>query len=115
MGKEAALRDLIAESPKNVSLRKHGGLVVQRAVGEREHLAAFSTVDRTQDRTSSRGAIGESDEICHNEATYYDPLAAHLMHVMPAVASLSSYRGNHLGSTWTESNRRSAFVGNFAF
>ena len=26
----------------------------------------------------------------------------------------SSYSGNHLGSTWNESNRRSAFIGTFA-
>jgi len=33
---------------------------------------------------------------------------------VPAVATRASYSGNHLGSTWNESNRRSAFVGTFA-
>ena len=59
-------------------------------------------------------AIVDSDEICHNEDVYYEPLVPHLTHAMPAVASRSSYSGNHLGSTWNESNRRSAFIGTFA-
>jgi hypothetical protein len=59
-------------------------------------------------------AITDTDEICHNEEVYYQPLVAHLTHAMPAVASKSSYSGNHLGSTWNESNRRSAFIGTFA-
>lgn len=58
--------------------------------------------------------ITEADEICHNEDVYYQPLVSHLTHAMPAVASKSSYSGNHLGSTWNESNRRSAFIGTFA-
>ena len=59
-------------------------------------------------------AITDSDELCHNEDIYYEPLASHLNHAMPAVATRASYSGNHLGSTWNESNRRSAFVGTFA-
>ena len=62
----------------------------------------------------STRAITDADEICHNEDVYYQPLVSHLTHAMPAVASKSSYSGNHLGSTWNESNRRSAFVGTFA-
>lgn len=58
-------------------------------------------------------AILDTDEICHNEDVYYEPLVSHLTHAMPAVASRSSYSGNHLGSTWNESNRRSAFVATF--
>jgi hypothetical protein len=58
-------------------------------------------------------AITDTDEICHNEDVYYEPLVSHLTHAMPAVASRSSYSGNHLGSTWNESNRRSAFVATF--
>lgn len=58
-------------------------------------------------------AIMDTDEICHNEDVYYEPLVSNLTHAMPAVASRSSYSGNHLGSTWNESNRRSAFIGTF--
>src|SRR5207249_3979057 len=59
-------------------------------------------------------AITDTDEICHNEEVYYEPLVSHLTHAMPAVASQSSYSGNHLSSTWNESNRRSAFIATFA-
>jgi hypothetical protein len=59
--------------------------------------------------------IGSGDEICHNEEVYYQPLATHLSHAVPAVALDSTYTGNHLGITWSESGRRSAFVGSFAF
>ena len=62
----------------------------------------------------STRAITDTDEIRHNEEVYYQPLVSHLTHAMPAVASKSSYSGNHLGSTWNESNRRSAFIGTFA-
>lgn len=55
-----------------------------------------------------------TDAICHNEAVYYPPLAAHLEHSMPVVAAASSYTGGNLGVTWQDSNRRSSFVGMFA-
>jgi hypothetical protein len=65
-------------------------------------------------RVSTR-AITSRDSLCHNEEVYYPPLAANLDHAMPAVATESTYRGNHLGVNWSESGRRSAFVGAFSF
>lgn len=62
----------------------------------------------------STRAITMNDQICHNEETYYAPLSAHLMHAMPVVAEDSSYRGNSLGATWSDSGSRSSFVGKFA-
>ena len=62
----------------------------------------------------STRAIAAGDEICHNEEVFYQPLAAHLGHTMPAVTLQGSYRGNHLGMTWNEAGRRGAFVGQFA-
>jgi hypothetical protein len=62
----------------------------------------------------STRAITMNDMICHNEATYYPPLSAHLTHSMPVVAVDSSYQGNSLGVTWDDANRRSSFVGKFA-
>jgi hypothetical protein len=59
-------------------------------------------------------AITAADSICHNESVFYPPLAANLHHATPAVATESTYRGNHLGIKWTESGRRGAFVGAFA-
>lgn len=62
----------------------------------------------------STRAITVNDEICHNEETYYPPLSSHLTHAMPVVAADSSYRGNSLGVTWTDSGSRSSFIGKFA-
>ena len=62
----------------------------------------------------STRAITMNDEICHNEETYYAPLSAHLTHSMPVVAEDSSYRGNSLGVTWSDSGSRSSFIGKFA-
>lgn len=62
----------------------------------------------------STRAITMNDMICHNEETYYPPLSAHLTHAMPVVATDSSYQGNSLGVTWTDSDSRSSFVGKFA-
>ncbi|HEV2297400.1 MAG TPA: DUF1326 domain-containing protein [Candidatus Acidoferrales bacterium] len=64
-------------------------------------------------RLSTR-ALVMTDMICHNEEVYYQPLAAHLAHAMPAVERESSYQGDSLGVTWNESGRRSSFVGKFA-
>ena len=73
-----------------------------------ETLAVGNTV-----KLSTR-AITMNDMICHNEETYYPPLASHLTHSMPVVAQDSSYQGNSLGVTWDDANRRSSFVGHFA-
>ncbi|HEV2388722.1 MAG TPA: DUF1326 domain-containing protein [Candidatus Acidoferrales bacterium] len=59
-------------------------------------------------------AIGMGDMICHNEEVYYSPLVRHLNCPMPAVVVDSAYTGNHLGVTWQDSGRRSAFVATFA-
>jgi hypothetical protein len=78
--------------------------------GSKHGVASLQVGDLAQITTR---AIMDTDEICHNEEVYYEPLVSHLTHAMPAVASRSSYSGNHLGSTWNESNRRSAFIGTF--
>ena len=59
--------------------------------------------------------LTSTDSICHNEEVFYPPLASHLSHAMPAVASEGYYQGNHLGGTWKEIERRGAFVGSFVF
>src|SRR6266852_1107402 len=63
-------------------------------------------------KISTRALTG-ADEICHNEETFYQPLAAHLNHAMPAYTAESTYRGNHLDINWSESGRRGSFVGTF--
>jgi len=76
-----------------------------------EH-GAVSVVANTV-RISTR-AIAPGDEICHNEEVFYQPLASHLTHAMPAVTLQGSYQGNQLGKTWNDAGRRGAFVGHFA-
>lgn len=86
---------------------------IRLTVDEARH--GFATLQAGNLARITTRAIMDTDDICHNEEVFYDPLSAHLTHAMPAVASLASYSGNHLGITWTESNRRSAFVGAFSF
>jgi hypothetical protein len=71
------------------------------------------SVEANNVRISTRG-IAPGDEICHNEEVFYQPLAAHLTHAMPAVTLEGAYSGNHLGGTWKDAGRRGAFVGHFA-
>jgi len=71
------------------------------------------SVEANTVRISTR-AIASGDEICHNEEVFYQPLASHLTHAMPAVTLEGSYSGNHLGATWHDAGRRGAFVGHFA-
>lgn len=87
-------------------------LPIQFAMGSDMGVVTVNAGDEV--RLSTR-ALTDDDMICHNEEVYYQPLAAHLVHAMPAVETRSTYRGAELGVNWSESNRRSSFVGNFAF
>lgn len=58
-------------------------------------------------------AINEGDHLCGNEVTYYPPLTQ-TAHHMPAVALTDQYLGPALGETWSNHDKRSAFVGTFA-
>lgn len=62
----------------------------------------------------STRAINAGDDVCHNEEVFYQPLAAHLTHAMPAMILDGRYSGNHLGMTWNDAGRRGAFVGHFS-
>lgn len=81
--------------------------------GEKEH--GTVTLEAGGVARISTRAIGTMDTFCHNEEVFYPPLAANLNHAMPAVVTAGGYTGNHLGKTWKERGRRSAFVGTFAF
>jgi hypothetical protein len=59
-------------------------------------------------------AMEPGDELCHNEDVFYPPLAANLIHSMPAVSTTSMYNGSDLGITWSETGRRGSFIGMFA-
>jgi hypothetical protein len=52
------------------------------------------------------------DKVCGNEFAFYPPLAT-AVHVRPAVAVTHGYTGRGFGETWTEADRRGAYVGSF--
>jgi len=60
----------------------------------------------------TRGIDGH-DHICGNEETFYPPLTQ-TAQAMPAVAERDEYQGPGLGDTWSNSGKRSAFVGTFS-
>jgi hypothetical protein len=57
-------------------------------------------------------AVNEHDHICGNEETFYPPLTQ-TSHAMPAVALRDEYQGPGLNDVWSNSGKRSAFVGTF--
>ncbi len=57
-------------------------------------------------------AVNEHDHICGNEETFYPPLTQ-TSHAMPAVAMRDEYQGPGLDDRWSNSGKRSAFVGTF--
>jgi hypothetical protein len=58
--------------------------------------------------------LRSSDDICHNEVTFYPPLTP-LEHAMPAYTLADRFDGAGLGTTWSTPGKRSAFVGTFRY
>jgi hypothetical protein len=52
------------------------------------------------------------DKVCGNESAFYPPLAKGV-DVKPAMSSEHGYSGKGLNETWSESDRRGAYVGSF--
>jgi len=59
-------------------------------------------------------ALRTSDDICHNEETFYPPLT-HVDHAMPAFTVADRFDGQGLGETWSAPGKRSSFVGSFHY
>ena len=57
--------------------------------------------------------VSDKDHICGHEDVFFEPLAA-MLHAMPSVALVDSFKGEGLGVSWTLSEKRSAFIGTFA-
>src|SRR6266545_4362195 len=66
------------------------------------HVGRFATVQTR--------SLNDSDHLCGNEETFYPPLTD-TTHAMPAVALTDRYQGPGLGETWSNHDKRSAFVG----
>ena len=62
----------------------------------------------------STRCITGKDHLCGNEDTYYPPLTE-VKSPLAAVAESASYQGPGLNVTWQVSDRRSAYLGTFAF
>lgn len=56
--------------------------------------------------------MGEKDEICGHEETFYPPLVA-LKDSLPAYTLESSVKGTLLAHEWTDRDSRSSFLGHF--
>jgi hypothetical protein len=69
-------------------------------------------LDATIAKIKTRCLNGEHDKICGNEYAFYPPLV-HNVKASPAGVVEHGYRGPGLGETWTDSDRRAAYVGSF--
>jgi hypothetical protein len=57
--------------------------------------------------------LGGDDHICGNESTFYPPLTK-VDDAMPAYTDVASYKGDGLGITFRNLDRRSAFLATFS-
>jgi hypothetical protein len=73
---------------------------------------ACAELDAGVARVKTRCIDGEHDKVCGNETAFYPPLSAGV-HVVPAAAVEHVFRGTGLGQTWSDSDRRGAYVGTF--
>ena len=73
--------------------------------------ASVSAGDMAQIKTR---ALGHNDHLCGNEEVYYTPLVQ-LSQFSPAYTIEHKFSAKGLNSTWSNPNKRSAFVGTFAY
>ena len=57
--------------------------------------------------------LNHHDHICGNESNYYPPLTT-VEHATAAVALTDEFKGDGLGSQWSDHGRRSAYIGSFS-
>lgn len=123
-----------------VSLAKHlGGERLQHVVAVRSTIMdltieSHETKDGQLDRTLHHGMpnapkasfwaaglahiltrpLDETDHFCGNEVVAYRPLSQGV-DVLPAYTLGHSFKGEGLGTTWSDPNARSSFVGHFSY
>ncbi|MCC6696431.1 MAG: DUF1326 domain-containing protein [Candidatus Hydrogenedentes bacterium] len=61
----------------------------------------------------STRCLGGDDHLCGNEYTFYPPLTE-VENALPAYTNIARFSGEGLGMTWTNLDRRSAFLGTFS-
>ena len=69
-------------------------------------------LDATIAKVKTRCLDGEHDKVCGNEFAFYPPLASNVK-ATPAGVVEHAFRGTGLGETWSDSDRRAAYVGSF--
>ncbi len=74
---------------------------------------ACAELDAGVARVKTRCIDGEHDKVCGNESAFYPPLTRGVQ-VVPAAAVEHVFRGTGLGETWSDSDRRGAYVGTFS-
>jgi hypothetical protein len=102
--------------------QKQGGQLVQNVV--KIHAApinieacpcksnACTEVNATVAKVKTRCLDVEHDKICGNEYAFYPPMVNNVK-VIPAGVVEHTFRGQGLGETWSDSDRRAAYVGSF--
>ncbi len=73
---------------------------------------ACAEVDAGVAKIKTRCLDGEHDKVCGNEYAYYPPLAKNTR-AIPAGVVHHAFRGQGLGATWSDSDRRAGYVGGF--
>jgi hypothetical protein len=63
-------------------------------------------------RIKTRCLDSDHDKVCGNESAFHPPLAKGVQ-VVPAAAEEHAFRGTGLGHTWSDNERRGAYVGSF--
>ena len=75
------------------------------------HSRKVSLTAGTLARIQTR-ALEATDQVCHNESTFYPPLTE-VDHAMPAFTESNSFQGQGLNTRWNIHNSRASFVGTF--
>ncbi|MFN3325301.1 MAG: DUF1326 domain-containing protein [Bryobacteraceae bacterium] len=75
------------------------------------HTASAKLSAGTLANISTR-ALNDGDHICTNEEVWYQPLTK-VDHAMPAYTLAHNFTGSGLGTTWSNPEKRSAFVATF--
>lgn len=63
-------------------------------------------------RLKTRCIDADHDKVCGNESAFYPPLTRDVR-ALPAAVSEHAFRGTGLGQTWSDNERRGAYVGSF--
>jgi hypothetical protein len=64
-------------------------------------------------KIETRCLHAKHDKACGNESAFYPPLASGVKKATPAMAVEAGFTGTGIDETWTETDRRGAYLGSF--